>query len=324
MHSVPAIGMRTAPLSDSNVTVIDWSGDPGPEAFERFYRQITDRDELPSIPEVARHLMMAVNRPNTTGRQLADLIQRDPALATKLLSLVNSAFFGLRRPVTDLGQAVMLLGFGSVRDLVMTISLWGSLGDSEPTTKRRRKSLWIHCASVGATAKLLSKQVGRIDAGAAMSAGLLHDLGKLLLGLRLGSTYWDMLDQARESGEDPTAVEVEALGIHHGRVGQYMLQLWGLPQTIFEAVSDHHMPLEPGIEIGVPQVVNISNRLVDLMDRPGARPEREGDESATEGPDEVAELLEILAPGRINPDLWVQLQEEIADEQKQIAGFFAD
>jgi len=302
--------MQATAVNLASVTDVDWGTDPGPEAFERFYRQLTDRDELPTIPEVARHLTVAVNRETTTARQLAALIQRDQALALKLLRLANSAFFSLRKPCTGIAHAVTLLGFGTVRDLVMTLSLWGSIGDSDPTTRRRRKALWLHCATVGATAKILGKKIRGVDAGEALSAGLLHDIGKLLLGLRLGSTYWEMLDVAEESGTDPTTVEHEAFGIHHGTVGKYLLQLWSLPESLCDAVAGHHDLLEVSVPVSLTQVVNAANRLVELLD-PGCE-------------EEAGVIIETLEPGRLTADLWPELRSDIEAEQQQLAGFFGD
>ena len=300
--------MATAAGDAIGVTAVDWSAEPGPEAFERFYRQITDRDDLPTIPEVARRLVMAVNRETTTGRELAGLLSRDPTLVAKLLRLANSAFFALARPVTDVGHAVTLLGFGAVRDLVMTLSLWGSLGDKDPATRERRTGLWIHCASVGAIAKTLAKKIGQIDPGEALSAGLLHDVGKLLLGLRLGSMYWEMLDRGAAEGLESTAVEIETFGVHHGQIGQYMLHLWALPETLCRAVAQHHDPLATVSPVGVTDVVNAANTLVHLT-----APEDEADAGA---------ILEILAPGRLRADMWPVMRDELEDEQRQIAGFF--
>lgn len=295
-------------LMHIGVTTVDLSGEPGPGSFERFYRQVTDRDDLPTIPEVARRLMMAVNRETTTARQLAVLLSRDQALTAKLLRLANSAFFALARPVTDLGHAVALLGFGAVRDLVMTLSLWGSLGDSDPITCKRRKALWMHCATVGAISKILARKVGRSDAGEALSAGLLHDVGKLLLGLRLGATYWDMLDQAEDAEINPTEVEIEAFGVHHGVIGHHMLRLWGLPEVLCAAVSGHHDALVLDGPVGVPEIVNAANRLVHLM--------------APEHEEEAATLLIALAPARLSAAMWPSIRADVEAEQEQIAGFF--
>ncbi len=300
--------MVTAAGSAVGVTAVDWSAEPDPEAFERFYRQVTDRDDLPTIPEVARRLVVAVNRETTTGRELASLLSSDAALVAKLLSLANSAFFALARPVTDVGHAVTLLGFGTVRDLVMTLSLWGSLGDKDPATRARRRSLWIHCASVGAIAKALAKKIGRIDTGEALSAGLLHDVGKLLLGLRLGGTYWEMLDQACADGMEPTAVEIETFGVHHGVIGQYLLRLWALPETLCHAVSQHHEPLVATAPVGVVQVVNAANLLADFT-APAHDPE-------------AGVILETLAPERLRADMWPLMRDDLEAERRQIAGFF--
>jgi putative nucleotidyltransferase with HDIG domain len=300
--------MNPAASSEIRITQIDWGAEPGPEAFERFYRELTDRDDLPTIPEVARHLMVAVNQQSTTAKHLADLIGRDPSLTANLLRLANSAFFGLQRRVTDIRHAVTLLGFTTVRDLVMTLSLWGTIGDRDPTTRLRRKLLWAHCAGVGALAKLLAKKVGKVDAGEALSAGLLHDIGKLLLGLRLGTTYWDMLDDVGVG--NPTGLEEEAFRIHHGTVGQYLLQLWGLPATLSEAVSRHHEPLVPESSIGVWQVVNAANRILPV--------------AATGNEEEAITILDALAPGRFAEDGWTALRDDLEAEQALIAGFLGN
>ncbi len=300
--------MASGGLTHIGVTTLDLSGEPGPGAFERFYRQVTDRDDLPTIPEVARRLMMAVNKETTTAKQLAILLSRDQALTAKVLRLANSAFFALARPVTDISHAVTLLGFGAVRDLVMTLSLWGSLGDSDPITCKRRKALWMHCATVGAISKILAKKVGRVDAGEALSAGLLHDVGKLLLGLRLGTTYWDMLDQAEDAEINPVEVETEAFGIHHGIIGDHMLRLWGLPEVLCVAISQHHDALVFDGAVGVPEVVNAANRLVHIME-----PEHD---------DEAATLLTALAPARLTAAMWPAIRQDVEAEQDQISGFF--
>lgn len=291
-----------------NIQANDWRTDPGPEAFERFYRLITERDEVPAIPEVAHRLMAIINKETTTIRDLVTLITRDPSLAARVLRLANSAFFALPRPVTDLAQAVTLLGFGTVRDLVMSLSLWGSIGDSDPDSQKRRKALWVHCAGVGVISKLLAKSIGRIDPGEALSAGLLHDFGKLLLGLRLGDTYWQMLNEVKEDGSESAALEQDTFGIHHGTIGQFMLQMWALPQPLCDAVANHHDPLVGAAPVGIHHVVNAANRLADLLDP-------QHDEAASA-------LVVTLSPDRLTADMWPALRDEVEVEHRQIAGLF--
>lgn len=291
-----------------NPGTLDWTAEPGPKAFERFYRLITDRDELPTVPEVAQRLMQIVNKETANSAELVALLTRDQALAAKLLRLANGAFFALPRPVTDLGHAVRLLGFGTVRDMVMSLSLWGSLGDTDPATRKHRQALWVHCASVGVISKLLAKKIGRLDPGEALSAGLLHDLGSVLLGLRLGTTYWDMLDQAEDAKVDPTQVERDTFGLHHGIVGQYMLQMWALPQTLCDAVGRHHDPPIFDNPVGIAHVVNAANHLVRLV--------------APEHDEQAGALLAALAPGRLTADMWPMLRDDFEAEQRQIRGLF--
>jgi putative nucleotidyltransferase with HDIG domain len=238
-----------------------WDAADRSPTLERFYRELMAVEKLPSAPEVAQQMLVAVNREDVDARQLTGLIARDQALTAKLLRLANSAFFAVRSKVTTVQQAVTLLGFGRVRDLVLGLSVWTALDARSPAGRRWRTTLWAHSATVAAASKILAERAG-LDGGAAFTAGLLHDVGKLVLGLRLGDSYWGMLDEARERGDTSAAVEREAFQCHHGIVAGWLLQLWQLPALLVDAVAHHHDPLVADYGIDLPLVVGVGNRLV--------------------------------------------------------------
>jgi putative nucleotidyltransferase with HDIG domain len=202
-----------------------------------------------------------VNREDVDTRQLTGLIARDQALTARLLRLANSAFFAVRSKVTTVQQAVTLLGFGRVRDLVLGLSVWGALDAKSPAGRRWRTTLWTHSATVAAASKLLAERAG-LDGGAAFTAGLLHDVGKLVLGLRLGDSYWGMLDEAEERGESSATVEREAFQCHHGMVAGWLLQIWQLPPVLVDAVAHHHDALVSDHGVDLPLLVAVADRLV--------------------------------------------------------------
>jgi HD-like signal output (HDOD) protein len=176
-----------------------WDGPPRTPALERFYRELMAVDKLPSAPEIARKTLATVNRDTASLNDLATLIARDQALAARLLRIANAAFFAVRGKVTSIAQAVTLLGFARVRDLVLGLSVWGALEGNGANARRFRTRLWIHSAMVGSAARMLAERT-QVDEADAFTAGLLHDIGKLVLGLRLGDSYWDLLEDALDDG----------------------------------------------------------------------------------------------------------------------------
>ena len=277
---------------------------------ERFYRQLMAVDQLPSAPEIAQRLLVAVNREDAHLGELTRLIVRDQSLVARLLRLANSAFFSLRTRVTSVEQATMMLGFARVRDVALSLSVWGKLEGKSAAARRWRKSLWSHTSLVAASAKRLAEQTGN-DAGAAFSAGLLHDVGKLVLGLRLGDSYWSMLDDAAAEGREAAEVEMEAFGCHHATVAGWLLQLWSLPPALIDSVALHHEPLSPEFGLDLPAVVAVANRLVDATDA-----------ASGHARNEVLAEIRAFAPGLLAADAWPDMYAGLAREQHAVAGIF--
>jgi len=285
-----------------------WDAPPRSPAQERFYRELMAADHLPTAPEVAQRMLVAVNRDSVRVSDLAALIARDQSLTARLLRLANSAFFALRSRVTSIQQAVTLLGFTRVRDLGLGLTVWTAFDAKDPAGRRYRRRMWGHTATVAAVAKMLAERTGT-DGGAAFAAGLLHDVGKLILGLRLGASYWALLDEAAEQGETAAAVESEAFGCHHATVGGWLLQLWQLPPALVDPVAYHHEPLQPEFGMDVAAVVAVADRMVNATD-PASGVARE----------EVLEEVRAFAPGLPATDEWRRLYGDVRREQHTVAG----
>lgn len=284
-----------------------WDAAPTSPALERFYRQLMAVDQLPSSPAVAQRMMVTINKDDVNVRDIAALIERDQSLAARLLRLANSSFFATRTRVTSIQHAVTLLGFGRVRDIVLGLSVWGALDAKSKSGKRYRQTLWKHAAMVAAASKRLGERTG-LDVGAGFTGGLLHDVGKLVLGLRLGETYWTMLDEASESGRTAAAVEIEAFGCHHGSVGGWLLQLWQLPSTLADTVALHEEPLAHEYGLDMPNLVGIADRLVNATDP-----------STQIVLPEVLEEVHSFAPGLLTHEYWQELYASLLAEQSAVA-----
>jgi len=278
-------------------------------ALEKFYRELMAVDKLPSAPEIARRTLTTVNRDDANLRDLANLIERDQALAARLLRMANGAFFAVRGKVLSIPHAVTLLGFERVRDLVLGLSVWGALEGSSSTARRFRKRLWIHSSMVAAAARMLAERT-RGDEAAAFTAGLLHDVGKLVLGLRLGDTYWELLEDAAADG-GAAEVERTALSCDHATVGGWLLQLWGMPTALVDAVALHTDALMADEGFDTATVVAVADRLLHATDAT----------SGTTRADVLDELRQVV-PGLVEADTWREIWTALFKEQQSLSSVF--
>jgi len=218
--------------------------------------------QLPSVPTVYLEMMSTMERPDASATKIARILERDTAMAAKTLQLVNSAIFSLPRQITSLDQAVAYLGMELIRDLSLTVHMFAAL---EPTAIRSGFSFNAEQRHSLMTAKIAKRLVtGQRPAQNAFTAGLLHDIGKLVMAVCIPDQFKEVRKICKTSGRATHEVEAELLGVTHAEVGAYLLSLWGLPHSIVEAVAFHHNPsaaLENTFDL--PTAVSLANALVD-------------------------------------------------------------
>jgi HD-like signal output (HDOD) protein len=210
---------------------------------EEIQKVVGKKDSLPSVPAVYFKLLEALQHPNCSTQQIGDIAATDPALTAKMLQLVNSAFFGYAREVSSAGEAVMLLGVGTIRSLALTTRLFSAFQAVE-SEHWSVEHVWRHSVRVAQWARRIVELEGGDEhvAEQAFTAGILHDIGKLILLDNLSVAYLDLITPSPKEKRCLSEVEQEALGATHADVGAYLLDLWGLPAPLVEAVALHHEP----------------------------------------------------------------------------------
>lgn len=196
-------------------------------------------ERLPSLPESYWELTRATENPNIGLDELGAIVEKDPAISLKVLQLVNSAYFGLAQETRSIAKAVSYLGIENLKGLLVLAHVFGSdPGGGMPAAfldELRTRSVF--------TANLARRIVrDRKHADEAFSAGLLHDVGMLVLGRNDSVKYLEILRRARERGVGLDTVEMEELGTTHAVVGAYLLGVWGLPFLMAETIAFHHTP----------------------------------------------------------------------------------
>jgi putative nucleotidyltransferase with HDIG domain len=216
---------------------------------------------LPSAPNVYVAVTKALEDPNTSLKDLAQLIERDMAIAAKVLQLVNSAFFGLPQRVTGVQQAISYIGANMIRRVLLSVETFSMFEKEKVAGPFSLEAVQAHSNMVASVAsKLMNDKMRSSDA---FMAGMLHDLGKLILAVHVPDHFKRATALAIERKTPLYLAEQELFGVTHAEVGAYLLGIWGLPYAIVEAVAHHHAPGRvPHAVFDVPDAVYVAEGLV--------------------------------------------------------------
>jgi putative nucleotidyltransferase with HDIG domain len=231
-------------------------------SFEHIIRQI---QELPSLPVVVLELLSSMDQDDTDVHVLAQKIELDQGLAAKTLRIANSSFYGMQSKVTSIPQAVSVLGFHSIRTVVTACALTGSFAPVSGGFDFQ--AFWRHSLATAIAARLLAPHLG-VNPETAFTAGLLHDLGTLVLVTRFPAEH-ALVRSYRQAHDCQMAdAELAVIGIDHAQVGSALAAYWKFPEAIQQAVADHHAidRLEAG---GLPLAVHMANAVALALDLAG-------------------------------------------------------
>jgi len=210
---------------------------------EKIKKLVTRVDTLPSMPKLYMSLLKELKSSDASTKSIGNIISKDLGMTAKILKLVNSAYFGIRRHVQSPEEAVMFLGLNTIKAIVLSTEIFSQYDETRLKNFSLGK-LYEHSVTVGSFAKVIaeSEVENKKNIGDSLMAGMLHDLGKLILIDNLPDQYSIVLEQVRNDGKLVWKVEQEVFGVSHAEVGAYLLGLWGLPDDIVEAVAYHHRP----------------------------------------------------------------------------------
>ncbi len=206
-------------------------------------RVVAKIDTLPALPDLYFAVINEIQSDTSSAVSVGRIIAKDVGMTADVLKMVNSSFFGFARHISNPEEAVTLLGLDVIKGLILSAHLV-KVYDKSAIRGFSLEALWRHCLSVGGLAKKLAAEVvrDRKTVDAAFIAGLLHDVGKLVIGANLSAEYNALLDTVRAENRLVWEVERDALGTSHAEVGAYLLGLWGLPDVMVEALVFHHQP----------------------------------------------------------------------------------
>lgn len=223
-------------------------------------------NDIPTLPVVATRVTELINDPNSSSGDIADVLKKDQVLTAKVLKLINSPYYGIPGEVTDVKRALAYLGFNTLAQLVLSISVISVFKENN-NTKFSLQGFWKHALGTAVASEVIAKKTGYPKPEECFTCGLLHDIGKIVL-LKIAPDEFMRVVQAAEREKISFADAERKLEIPtHGYLGEYIADKWRLPMVIRVAVRYHHTDVA-GMETlldsmkRVVQIVSLANQIV--------------------------------------------------------------
>lgn len=279
------------------------------------YRSIVDGlGQVPTLPAIVARVLEILNNPNSSAEAAARLIGKDLALSAKVLRLANSAFYGIPRSISSVDQAIVILGFQTVRSLVMSASVIKILGKGRG--KLDRRAVWRHSVATALATRVVVRKVGRrlgLDVEAAFMSGLLHKIGVLILDGAETAEYSKVLSEASAEEALPLpTLERLHLEVDHPTVGGMLADRWGLPEELRDPIAFHLNPTASKSQKELAAVVQLASHLAEGSGMPAF-------EGISQWPLDPVVFDLLQTDPTVLPDLGEILKEEL----EKAEGFFA-
>jgi HD-like signal output (HDOD) protein/ActR/RegA family two-component response regulator len=266
-------------------------------------RTVTALGDLPSLPRTYEALTLALGDPDTSLQKVSKIIEQDVGISAKVLQLVNSAFFGIAHSMTSIQSAVSYLGINTLKNLVLSVEIFRAFKPQKELPGFSLEKLQYHAQLTAHIAARLP--VPKHLADIALVAGMLHDVGKLILAWKISTHLEKMLAESLHGNFPLYRAEERETGFSHAEIGAYLLGLWGLPYTVVEAVALHHGPNRvPHQNFDAISAVFVANLLAHELEEAGSG------ERAVYNLDDYREELATLGVAETIPE-WRAMAKEI-------------
>ena len=221
--------------------------------------------DLPTMPEVLVKLNEIMSDPATTAPDIAKVVSADPSVATNILRIVNSAYYGLQVRVSSVSLAISVMGFNMTKKVALKAAVFSTFGHRREKIQHfDPSSFWKHAVFVGVAARTMaesSKVFADMHGEDAYIAGLLHDIGKIIMMEKSASQYLAMLRKSAQSGRSEAEAELEDFGFTHADVGSVLAIKWSLPEDLAIAIRYHHAPARDPFHRSLSSLIHLADQL---------------------------------------------------------------
>ena len=222
-------------------------------------------NDMPALPHVVLKVMELTEDPNSTAQDINAVLNQDQGMTTKVLRMANSAFYGFPRRIATVTDATLFLGFKTVRSIVMAASVSDILSKEMEGYALAPGELWRHSQCVAMAARQIAKRNKSALADVAYTAGLLHDIGKVILNNTVKESYHEVVEMAYEQNIPFMDAENEVLGFNHAMIGSKLAEKWNLPPELVEAIAYHHNPEKAQVNKNITAIFHVADAVCMAM-----------------------------------------------------------
>lgn len=205
---------------------------------------ISKMQDIKSFPQFVMETMRKLNDPESNASDVAKSLSRDEGLVLRILKLANSAAYGFTRKISNISEAISILGYKSVSNIVLAATVYSAMDKGLSGYALDRGELWRHSLMVAYTSRYLASITGKVPTEDAYVGGLLHDIGKVILNDYVRFGYGIIVKMVEEKHIPFTDAELKVLGFDHAMIGEILVERWGMPEAYSVAVAYHHKPNE--------------------------------------------------------------------------------
>lgn len=228
--------------------------------------------KIRTLPHIVTRLVQLVNDEESTLQDFEEVIRLDPALVARLLTLVNSSYFGLTRKVDSISRAVALLGMKNLHNIAVTDAIQGMLRSHSGTTEFSPQRLWLHSAASGICCKMIAERIFSINGDDAYLCGILHDIGLIVALEADPDTFLQLIEQLTPNAPPIIEIERQLFQTDHCEVGYILAKDWRIPSPVAEAIRDHHLGTSHSIPPQSPTgILQMSEYIIQQLHFPAIK-----------------------------------------------------
>jgi len=230
-------------------------------------QRIDNIANIPTLPLVIEKITRLLQNPATSAEEVGRAITTDQAIASKVLRLVNSAFYGFPGRISTITHAIVILGFSTVKNIVLTASIFDFFKSrDEAHPEFDLEQFWLHSIACGAASQAIAKYAGYAEKEESFIGGLIHDVGKIILCQYLPDELSRVVQQVKKKDSLFYEGEMEVLGLTHQEIGGIVVQRWNLPKNLQEVVKYHHQPSPSREFFAITSIVHCADVLVRALE----------------------------------------------------------
>jgi HD-like signal output (HDOD) protein len=220
--------------------------------------------QIPSLPDVYYKFKDAMDNPEGSFEEISDIIATDPGLSVRLLRIVNSAYFGFPSKIETISHAIGVVGLEQLNNLVISTVIMERF-KGIPDSVMNMDSFWRHSVACGLAAKIISSHSGEINTERFFVAGMLHDIGRLIIALTVPFNILSVFMRCKSENISVQESEKDILGFTHADIGKHLLKTWGLPVFLQEVVGNHHQPEKNSTFAKEASIVHVGEHIVNTL-----------------------------------------------------------